>query len=106
MSGDEFLSYWNSLDVFTHDLPLKKYNMMGDNVTLFERWKLSRYPYYLEEIIKNKTKIVYIYGDYDETYKKIGIELRNLGVPVRSIESGHRCLSQPEKLYTVLKEFL
>jgi 2-succinyl-6-hydroxy-2,4-cyclohexadiene-1-carboxylate synthase len=105
MRGNDFLDYWNALDIFKSDTPLSQEIDLEQARKHFEHFRLSKQPDYLPLMQKHADKITYIVGSLDERYVKLAQErLVPAGIHVVKIEAGHRLFQHPEKILTVLKD--
>lgn len=106
-SKEAFLEDWNNLPLFFHDAPLmdipdERYLKSKD---LFERYRLSKQADHLPEIVKNKEKVLWIVGIFDEKYMDLASELLlPYEVKVKGIPGGHRLFQQEKELLKVLND--
>lgn len=106
MDSEGFISYWNSLPVFAHDLPLpeKTPDELQKAKIIFRRFRLSDQKNFLPELAPYKEKVLWIIGDQDEKYRALAdTHLHPQGIRFRMMEGGHRLFQHPEKLRETLK---
>ena len=104
---EEFLSEWNSLPIFEHDLPVevKDDERFKKSVELFDRYRLSKQRDHLPEIVKNKEKVLYIVGLQDDKYMNLAESLLlPHDIRVKGILGGHRLFQKSEELKQVLQD--
>lgn len=107
MESGDFISYWNSLPVFTHDLPLGEKNdeELKRAQSVFRTFRLSDQKNYLPELDQHKEKILWLIGDRDDKYREMAENrLRPLGIPFLLLPGGHRLFQRPEVLKRALIE--
>lgn len=102
----EFLTWWNALPIFTHDIPLSTSQERFDqSPELFERYRLSEQKNFLPEMIRNSEKILYVVGLYDEKYMELATELLlSQDLRVKGIPAGHRIYQNRDELLKLLEE--
>jgi pimeloyl-ACP methyl ester carboxylesterase len=91
-SLDDFFTYWNSLPLFTQSKnyrPIDK-ALFKKSISLFENHLLSLQPNFLDEMHRNKEKILYIFGYQDKKYAQIAWNLALRGIRTIGIQSDHR----------------
>ena len=104
---EEFLEYWNQLDLFKDDTPYsleKEFNPLISSL-YFENYSLSKQPYLKPKLIKRKESIKLIYGDLDIKYKTYALEeLSDFELEFLK-DKGHRLISHYADIVPLLKEF-
>jgi len=102
----DFMEFWNSLPIFFHDAPIEiSEERFKKSADLFDRFRLSKQLDFLPDMIKNKNKILYIVGLFDEKYMDLVSEvLIPEEVPVKGIPGGHRLFQQGVALKQILVE--
>lgn len=105
-SVTDFMEFWNSLPIFFHDGPIKiTEERFIKSAELFDRYRLSKQKNFLPDIIRNKDKILYIVGLFDEKYMDLVSEvLIPEEVPVKGIAGGHRLFQHGEALKQILAQ--
>jgi 2-succinyl-6-hydroxy-2,4-cyclohexadiene-1-carboxylate synthase len=91
-SLEDFFTYWNSLPLFHQSqdyLPIDK-ALFKKSISLFENHRLSNQPNFLEEMNRNRDKILYVFGYQDRKYSEIAWNLALRGIKTIGIQSDHR----------------
>ena len=104
---EEFLTEWNSLPIFEHDLPVEVEDdeRFKKSVELFDRYRLSKQKDHLPELIKNKDKVLYIVGLQDDKYMDLAESLLlPHDISVKGILGGHRLFQKSLELKQVLQD--
>lgn len=94
LNRQEFLKYWNSLELFKYDEPLKKINFNNAQL-FFEKYGLAKQ---LELIprVKERSDFHFLYGDKDTKYKTYALKnLKKFDVELLQ-DAGHRLIQYPE----------
>jgi 2-succinyl-6-hydroxy-2,4-cyclohexadiene-1-carboxylate synthase len=102
---EDFLEWWNNLPLFTHDQPIvtsdERYQKSSE---LFQRYRLSDQADHLPHMVKNKDKILFIVGVFDEKYMELVTEfLIPNDIPVKGLPGGHRLFQNEKELLGILK---
>src|SRR5690606_19509224 len=104
---EEFLTEWNSLPIFEHDVPVEVEDdeRFKKSVELFDRYRLSKQKDHLPELIKNKDKVLYIVGLQDDKYMDLAESLLlPHDISVKGILGGHRLFQKSLELKQVLQD--
>lgn len=105
LDEQQFLEYWNSLDLFKFDSPLKEINTNCAK-EFFINYGLSKQPFLQERLIPFRDKIQFYYGEKDEKYnsyaKKSLTDFKVQFVP----NKGHRLIQDEDMKNILLKELL
>lgn len=102
---DEFLSFWNGLELFHSDSPVtpaaKDLSLLKN---YFVNFGLSKQPFYLNQLKEHQDKVLWIFGENDKKYVSYANE--NLGdFNVRYVSNcGHRVLHSPAAQNLIKKE--
>tara|TARA_Y100000782_G_scaffold4962_1_gene5805 strand:- start:59269 stop:59832 length:564 start_codon:yes stop_codon:yes gene_type:complete len=105
LDRDDFIKYWNSLDLFKHDEPItgESYNKEV-LINMFEEFGLSKQKNYKEIIKANKDKIVWVNGLKDKKYSDYcEQEIAPLGVECVYLKAGHRLLQKETEILDIVK---
>jgi len=102
----DFLRYWEGLPLFSKsslsiEISEDKYQK---SFQLFTQYLLSNQMNYLPELIKYRSKIVYLFGEYDSKYSKIANELNLSGIRTLKFKSDHRVYACKEELKAFFKK--
>ena len=102
----DFLEWWNSLPIFTFDAPITTSDeRYAQSSRLFRDFRLSLQRNHLPEMIKNKDKVLFIVGLFDEKYMELVNDIlipENLSV--KGIPGGHRLFQQKDELMKLLSD--
>lgn len=103
---DEFLNWWNSLPLFSSDIPItctdEIYNLSYE---LFTNHRLSSQMNHLPQMIEQKDKILYIVGLSDDKYMDLASELLlPYEFSVKGIAGGHRLFQKKDELMSILMD--
>ena len=105
LTQEEFIEYWNGLELFWKDPGLAEFNFKNADA-YFKTYGLSEQPYLKQELVEFSDSILIYYGEDDHKYVSYAKE--NLSeFNVRYIpQTSHRLISYPEVLLPQIKEFL
>jgi 2-succinyl-6-hydroxy-2,4-cyclohexadiene-1-carboxylate synthase len=106
LSVQEFLEWWNNLEIFKGDQPIiVDSKCLRESQVIFNRHRLSHQKDHLPELIKNRSKVLYVLGEKDSKYLEMAKEkFLPHQIKVRTINAGHRLYQHPEKLLHLLQE--
>lgn len=107
LKPSQFFDYWNSLPIFEHDQPLLPISEERYEASklLFDKFRLSNQPNFLDSVSKHLDIVLWIVGLQDEKYMSIAEEkLLPLDIAVKGIPGGHRLFQRPLELVSALKE--
>ncbi|MDH4467040.1 MAG: hypothetical protein QE271_03210 [Bacteriovoracaceae bacterium] len=99
-SDEDFLQFWNSLDVFSRDQMRDELPPISREILqqTFSTMRLSQLPCFASWIKEHSERIVFLYGKNDEKYSQLGSHLSKWGVLVHGLDWGHRLIHHPEIL--------
>lgn len=106
LSKEDFLHYWNSLELFSADQPLTELSedTFQRSQGLFEKYRLSQQKCFLPELGKNHDKVLWLAGTRDTKYAELARRLiAPLNIRCVFIEGGHRLYQHPKKILDVLE---
>lgn len=108
MSFDDFMIYWNGLEIFAHDPPIGgRRDLYARSRELFDEHRLSEQKDYIPFLIQAKERVQFIIGEKDRKYVDLAKEkLIPNGIPVTFISGGHRLLMDPGPLNEVLEKLI
>ncbi|HXH29610.1 MAG TPA: hypothetical protein VNJ01_02245 [Bacteriovoracaceae bacterium] len=104
-SKEEFLTYWNSLEIFRSDAPLVDVSdeIFANSAELFERYRLSKQKYFLPLLEQYREKILWVIGSADEKYRTLAqTVLLPAGFRCAFVTGGHRLFQNQGELLGVL----
>lgn len=101
--AEDFLLWWNGLEVFRGDSPLKPRDLSGWK-EIFKRYRLSEQRDFRGAMTEHKDKIIYVYGSEDQKYAGIAQKLSHLGIRTKVISGGHRLFQNTEEIKAILAE--
>ncbi len=103
MNKEEFFAFWNELDLFRYDDKSNASNASLDILKMyFTNYGQSIQPYLLDDLMKLKNEITFVFGQKDKKYCEYANE--NLtGFNLEFISSGHRVLQNQEAILKLLK---
>lgn len=104
-SDEEFLKYWNSLELFKWDDPIKVANLHNKD-KYFLNYGLSKQPPLKEKLIKKKKNIKINYGELDQKYVTYATQKLPMFELRFWAETGHRLLQNKQKILDELKGFI
>lgn len=105
LSDEEFLDYWNGLELFSRDKKLKKAKLKNAK-DFFLNYPLSKQPYLRDELLKYSKSILFIYGEDDFKYCDYAKKhLSQFNVNYLQ-NSGHRVIQHHDFVFKKVKEFL
>ena len=107
-SMDKFFDFWNALPLFsqsTHYRPLSK-SLFNKSIILFENNRLSNQPNFIEDILRYKEKILYVFGYKDKKYSDIGWNLALKGIQTLGINSDHRVHLHKKSIIEIIQREL
>lgn len=105
-SKEEFLTWWNALPIFSHDLPISvAEDRFQKSYNLFSLHLLSEQPNFLPLLAQNTDKVLFVVGLQDEKYMNLVEEkLLPHDIKVKGIEGGHRLFQKQDELLKLLRE--
>lgn len=105
LNKDEFLEYWNSLDLFKHDLAISSESYdEAVLINMFKEFGLSKQKNYTETIKRESGKIVWVNGIKDNKYSEYcKKEIEALGVECIYLPCGHRLLQNEQEILEIIK---
>lgn len=105
LSQQDFLQYWNNLNLFKYDQKLEHANF-EQAILYFENYALSMQPRLTEKLLPKKDHISFFFGERDEKYCDYAKDDLNK-YQVHFIENcGHRLLQSKDKINQLLKEVI
>lgn len=103
MDKAEFFNFWNSLDLFKHDLTSKLPEADLETLKLyFTNYGQSKQPYLIDELQKYKHDITFVYGLKDEKYCEYANKYLS-SFALEFIDAGHRVLQNEAAIQAILK---
>lgn len=105
LNKEEFLEYWNSLDLFKHDLTISSENYdKAVLINMFKEFGLSKQKNYTGTIKRESDKIVWLNGIKDKKYSEYcKKEIEPLGVECIYLSCGHRLLQNEPEILEIIK---
>jgi hypothetical protein len=101
---EEFLGYWNSLDLFSSDKPLNSINMKNADL-FFKNYGLSSQEY-LFDLLNTRKDIYFLYGGNDSKYSSYARTKLN-GFELEIVPNvGHRALAHHDVIKDWIKDKL
>jgi 2-succinyl-6-hydroxy-2,4-cyclohexadiene-1-carboxylate synthase len=106
LDKDKFFEFWDSLPLFSQSRTKKEISeeVFKENGKLFIKHRLSEQDNYFNDLILNRKKILYVYGNRDEKYTQIGIELRTAGIKAIGLNADHRVHLAHKQLLSLLRK--
>ncbi|MAZ49586.1 MAG: hypothetical protein CME65_13580 [Halobacteriovoraceae bacterium] len=105
LSKQEFEEFWNRLELFKADEPIKINSNPIEWVDFFKNYGLSQQPYLIDDLKEYCEEIIFGYGTYDSKYKDYANkELSDF--KVHWFSCGHRVLFQEFEIKKLLSDQL
>jgi 2-succinyl-6-hydroxy-2,4-cyclohexadiene-1-carboxylate synthase len=106
MNKDDFLSYWNSLELFGHSeiKDTLTQDSFNKHKNYFQSNRLSKQKNFLPEMILYKKKILYLFGCFDQKYSSLAKRLRDQSIRCLEITGDHRIYLNHEQLLPILQK--
>ncbi len=106
MDKEDFFTFWNALDLFRYDEKSYGSNASLDILKLyFTNYGQSIQPYLIDDLMKLKNEITFVFGLKDKKYCDYANESL-IGFNLEFISSGHRILQNQEAILDLLKVLL
>jgi 2-succinyl-6-hydroxy-2,4-cyclohexadiene-1-carboxylate synthase len=105
LPAHEFITFWNELPIFIHDRPLSPLTeeRYSQSKTLFDKHRLSNQKNYLPSLAKNREKVLFVVGLFDEKYMELVSEsILPHDILVKGLPGGHRLFQNQEELKALL----
>lgn len=102
---DDFMSYWNALEIFKYDEPISgRPEHFHRSRQLFDAHRLSHQENYLPLLLSHQEKVHFLTGLQDQKYLKLAHDsLLPQNLNISFLEGGHRLFQKPAPLYKAIK---
>jgi hypothetical protein len=81
-------------------------SLFNKSIILFENNRLSNQPNFIEDILRYKEKILYVFGYKDKKYSDIGWNLALKGIQTLGINSDHRVHLHKKSIIEIIQREL